>query len=112
MLLKKTIIKKFQRYILLTYKNTKELKIKNCFYQFTKYKYCIDLNYLIILTTTELKCRNIKLSILEEKKKKKKERRPLKNLIIKLLSIKLSSNAYTSLSTIINVFATKRFNSR
>lgn len=112
MLLKKTIIKKFQRYILLTYKNTKELKIKNCFYQFTKYKYCIDLNYLIILTTTELKCRNMKLNILEEKKKKKKERRPLKNLIIKLLSIKLSSNAYTSLSTIINVFATKRFNSR
>lgn len=112
MLLKKTIIKKFQRYILLTYKNTKELKIKNCFYQFTKYKYCIDLNYLIILTTTELKCRNIKLSILEEKKKKKKERRPLKNLIIKLLSIKLSSNAYISLSTIINVFATKKFNSR
>lgn len=112
MLLKKTIIKKFQRYILLTYKNTKELKIKNCFYQFTKYKYCIDLNYLIILTTTELKCRNMKLNILEEKKKKKKERRPLKNLIIKLLSIKLSSNAYISLSTIINVFATKRFNSR
>lgn len=112
MLLKKTIIKKFQRYILLTYKNTKELKIKNCFYQFTKYKYCIDLNYLIILTTTELKCRNMKLNILEEKKKKKKERRPLKNLIIKLLSIKLSSNAYISLSTIINVFATKKFNSR
>lgn len=112
MLLKKTIIKKFQRYILLTYKNTKELKIKNCFYQFTKYKYCIDLNYLIILTTTELKCRNMKLNILEEKKKKKKERRPLKNLIIRLLSIKLSSNAYISLSTIINVFATKRFNSR
>lgn len=112
MLLKKTIIKKFQRYILLTYKNTKELKIKNCFYQFTKYKYCIDLNYLIILTTTELKCRNMKLNILEEKKKKKKERRPLKNLIIRLLSIKLSSNAYISLSTIINVFATKKFNSR
>lgn len=112
MLLKKTIIKKFQRYILLTYKNTKELKIKNCFYQFTKYKYCIDLNYLIILTTTELKCRNMKLNILEEKKKKKKERRPLINLIIRLLSIKLSSNAYISLSTIINVFATKKFNSR
>lgn len=75
MLLKKTIIKKFQRYILLTYKNTKELKIKNCFYQFTKYKYCIDLNYLIILTTTELKCRNKMNNETKHIRRKKEEKK-------------------------------------